>query len=146
MTAPASVKTEILELRPEIGPNLDRAGLQSIYRDLVAEASAAYVLKRSLLSNRFEQTDVQALNSESNFKVAMSGEKLVVVLPPVSQVPASLLRHYPVRSADIPPRLKELAGNASSLIARERGGPVSAYIFLHDLEAILLLQLDQMPD
>lgn len=145
MTAPASVKTEILELRPEIRPSLDRAGLQSIYRDLVAEASAAYVLRRSLLSSRFEQIDVHALDSESNFKLAMSGEKLVVVLPLASQVPAGLLRHYPVRSADIPPRLKDLAANASSLIARERGGPVSAYMFLHDLEAILLLQLDQKP-
>lgn len=140
MTVPVSVKAEILELRPEIRADLDRAGLQSIYRDLVADALAAYELKRPLISRRLERIDAHALDSENNFRLAMSGEKLVVVLTSASLVPAVLLHHYPQRSADIPRRLKELAGSALSLIASELGGSVGAYMFLHDLEAILLFQ------
>jgi len=118
--------------------------LQSIYRDLVAEASTAYVLKRTLFKSWLEQVDAHLLELESNFKLGMSGEQLIVVSPTVALSSSVLLRHYPKRSSDVPSHLQALAEEVYLLFSEELTGPVNAFVFLHDLEAILLLQMSHL--
>lgn len=140
MIAVAHVNAEILELRAEDRVDMDRIGLRSIYCDLVTEAAAAYVLKRSLFSTQLLPVDVHTLNSHGNFRIAMSGERMVIAISPASLASSSLRRHYcPESSNGIPPRMGELARITSELLAREANEPVSAYLFLHDLEAVLLM-------
>ena len=140
MIATVHANAEILELRKEVRVNLDRGGLISIYRDLVAEATAAYVLGHSFFSNQLTSVDVHMLNSRDNFKIAMRGEKMIIVIPAALMDLSSLRRHYCRGSRnDIPPRMGALAQTTSELLAQKTGVPVTSYLFLHDLEAVLLM-------